>query len=55
MPVPGNTWNRKERSRTGCGRATRTLIPANGPQEHVVAVRVYDRYDNVGSEKIVVR
>ena len=39
----------------GMRESYKTLISADGTQEHVVAVRVYDRYDNVGSEKVVVR
>jgi hypothetical protein len=29
--------------------------PALAPQEHVVIVRVYDRFDNMGSAKSVIR
>ena len=28
---------------------------ASGPTEHVVVVRVYDRYDNMGTAKVVLR
>ena len=28
---------------------------ASGPAEHVVVVRVYDRYDNMGTAKVVLR
>jgi hypothetical protein len=32
-----------------------TAEPALAPQEHVVIVRVYDRFDNMGSAKAVIR
>lgn len=34
---------------------TKTADPLENPAEHIVVVRVYDRYDKVGSGKTVVR
>jgi hypothetical protein len=45
----------------GMHESYRLAVPLDGvspgpdPREHVLAVRVYDRYENVGSAKMVVR
>ena len=36
-------------------RGKKQTTPNTGEEEHVVVVRVYDQFDNMGSEKVVVR
>jgi len=41
--------------RVSVGGAKKSSSKSDGPVEHVVVVRVYDRYDNLGTAKFVVR
>lgn len=45
----------KRRKEAGPGNAAASDPPAVLSQEHVIVVRVYDRFDNMGSSKTVVR
>ncbi|MGZ4820038.1 MAG: hypothetical protein ACXVZM_00425 [Terriglobales bacterium] len=49
-PAPSRTKNNRRVAEGGDGAA-----PAGPPQEHAIVVRVYDRFDNMGSAKFVVR
>jgi len=44
-----------KRKKDGADLADPPIIPAQSGQEHVIVVRVYDRFDNMGTAKAIVR
>jgi hypothetical protein len=52
MPIPSDPDNAFLRSNDGSAGSTNT---SSSDPEHVVVVRVYDRYDNMSSAKTVIR